>query len=186
MFTKRSRSASARKSRKRSSEIWCFSVISVPNMAVDVSSGVIPICRQRILEARDPASRAPRVPWSEIQGAGFVLLRRRYRPDWGVSVSCRGSHALGRPSSHPASPRHPPGQGDELRRANKNPGPLGGPGRADRAASRSADDTANPRAPRDRHSQACMSHIHELSPFCDNPDRGPRVLHMAPGRSQPH
>jgi hypothetical protein len=34
----------------------------------------------------------------------------------------------------PASPRRPPGQGDRLRRANKNPGPARGPGRADRAA----------------------------------------------------
>jgi hypothetical protein len=34
----------------------------------------------------------------------------------------------------PASPRRPPGQGDRLRRANKNPGPPRGPGRADRAA----------------------------------------------------
>ena len=34
----------------------------------------------------------------------------------------------------PALPRRPPGQGDRLRRANKNPGPPRGPGRADRAA----------------------------------------------------
>ena len=53
-------------------------------------------------------------------------------PIEGLSVG--GSHALSCPPTHPALPRRPPGQGDRLRRANKNPGPPRGPGRADRAA----------------------------------------------------
>ena len=76
MFTERWRSASARKSRKRASDIWCFSVISVPNMAVDVSPGVIPICWQTILGARRPASRSALAPWNETHGSGFLPLRR--------------------------------------------------------------------------------------------------------------
>jgi hypothetical protein len=76
------------------------------------------------------------------------------------------------------------GQGDRLGGANKNPGPPRGPGRADRAAQKLADDTANPRASRDRHSQTCVWHIQRLSPFYDDPDRGPRVLPMVSGRSQ--
>ena len=73
-FTERSRSASARKSRKRASDTWCFSAISVPNMAVDVSPGVIPICRQRISEARSLASRSAPAPWRERHGHWLVAI----------------------------------------------------------------------------------------------------------------
>ena len=69
----RFRNASARKSRKRASATWCFSAISVPNMAVDVSPGVIPIWWQTFLETRRPASRSSPAPWNETHEPGFLL-----------------------------------------------------------------------------------------------------------------
>jgi hypothetical protein len=134
MFTERWRSASARRSRKRASDTWCFSAISEPNMAVDVSPGVIPIRRQTLLGARGPASRSALVPWRETHGRCCLPLRRCTCPDWDFSGSGNGSHALSFPPAHAASPRHPPGQGDQPRGQTKNPGPPRGPGRADRAA----------------------------------------------------
>jgi hypothetical protein len=151
-------------------------------MAVDVSPGSIPICWQTFSGTRCLTSQSAPVPRSESQDHWSLPLRHRTRPDEGYSAG--GIHALGCPPTHPALPRRPPGQGDRLRRANKNPGPPRGPGRANRAACRSADDTANPRAPRDRHSQACVRHIHRLSPSYDDPDRESRVLLMLPGRSR--
>ena len=133
-FTVRWRSASARRSRKRASDTWCFSAISDPNMAVDVSPGVIPIRRQRLLGARGPASRSALVPWIESHGRCCLSSWRCTCPDWDFSGSGSGSHAFGFPPAHAAMPLHPPGQGEQPRGQTKNPGPPRGPGRADRAA----------------------------------------------------
>ena len=106
--------------------LWCFSAISVPNMAVDVSLGVIPICRQTILEARGPVNRSAPAPWCEFHGVGLLLLRR-CRPDWDLSVSGSGRHALSCPPYHPASPCRPPVRttvsgGKQKPRTSKRPG----------------------------------------------------------------
>jgi hypothetical protein len=121
MFTERWRSASARRSRKRASDTWCFSAISDPNMAVDVSPGVIPIRRHRFLGARGPASRSQPGSWLESHGRCHSSLRRCMCPDWDLSDAGSGSHAFGLPPIRAASPRHPPGQGDRCRGQTKTP-----------------------------------------------------------------
>ena len=85
----------------------------------------------KVSGARSRASRSAHAPRCETTDRWSLPLRRA-GPDWDSSVG--SSHALGCPPTHPALPRRPPGQGDRLRRANKNPGPPRGPGRADRAA----------------------------------------------------